>query len=282
VTATREPVHKAIEVLKWMADHPDGHWGLRQIARDTGITPPTVHRILQLFEARNLVSRDTDGNYTGGLELHHVGRGLASAVSFVTIARPLMAALAEECHETVLLGSYDYRLRQMRFIDMIEATYPLRYVVELQQPMPIHAGATGLAILAFLDVEERQSIYRDGLPRLTDMTLSDVGRIEEEIALIRDRGFVCTHGQRIDGAVGLASPVFDAVGKVIGDVCVTIPAPRFAEEQQRYFERIIRRTAAELTNHLEKAGLRANSTETSGQQGVADDEGTSGIGRRSA
>jgi DNA-binding IclR family transcriptional regulator len=47
------------------------------------------------------------------------------------------------------------------------------------------------------------------------------------MARVRERGYALTHGQRIQGAVGLAVPIFSSRGAVIGDVCLTIPEQRY-------------------------------------------------------
>lgn len=255
----REPVARAIDVLVWMADHPTDAWSVRQVAREMDAFPSTIHRIFQLFESRNLVSRTSEGRYSPGLELFRISQVFSRRLSPVPIARPHLERLAETCGETVLLAAFGAKRGQMMFIDMIQAPHPLRWVVELNQWMAVHSGATGLAMLAFLPEAERTALYRGQLDRFTDRTLTEPDDIERETERIREQGYACSRGQRIMGAVGLAAPIFDAAGAVFGDVCITIPEGRFDERLEPGLGRLLVSAAAEITSDLRAAGFLRDS-----------------------
>jgi DNA-binding IclR family transcriptional regulator len=144
----------------------------------------------------------------------------------------------------------------MVFLDMVQAVHPLQYVVELNSWMPVHAGATGLAILAFLPEAERERIYQRGLDRLTGATLVTRAALEGVVATIRERGHVCSRGQRTAGAVGIAAPIYDSVGDVYGDVTITIPEQRFDERLEGVLATALRRTTAAVSDELRRAGCR--------------------------
>jgi IclR family transcriptional regulator, acetate operon repressor len=227
VTTSREPVGRALDVLAWMADHHSEPLGVRQIARDLDTSPSTIHRILTTFQDRHLVARGDNGEYVAGLELYRICAVIAGEMSLARIAHSRLQQLTSESRETTLFGTYDSSRGQMMFIDRVEALHPLRYVVDLHQWLPVHAGATGLAILAFLPEEERQRIYAAGLDALTPGTLVSVPDLEKELAEIRRRGYAWSMNQRVQGAVGFAAPVFDSTGAVCGDMCITLPEQRF-------------------------------------------------------
>jgi IclR family acetate operon transcriptional repressor len=227
VNAAREPVARALDVLAWIADHRAEPLVVRKIARDLDTSPSTIHRIFGTFHERHLIARDENGDYITGLELYRICALIASELSLARIAHAHLQELSRECSETTLFGTYDADRRQMMFIDRVEAPHPLRYVVDLHRWMPVHAGATGLAILAFLPPEERQLIYKAGLEALTPDTLVSEPDLEAELERIRRRGYAHSISQRVQGAVGFAVPVFDSTGLVCGDICVTLPVQRF-------------------------------------------------------
>lgn len=251
----REPVARAIDVLIWLADHPTDAWSVRQVAREMNAFPSTIHRIFQLFESRNIVSRNSEGRYTAGLELFRISQVFSRRLSPVRVARPHLERLAESSGETVLLGAYSARRGQMMVIDMIQAPHPLRWVVELNQWVAVHSGATGLAILAFLPEAERRALYDRELDQFTDRTLTGVEDIEREARRIREQGYACSRGQRVAGAVGIAAPLFDAAGAVFGDVCITIPDARFDERDEHSFGSALIASAADITSDLRSAGF---------------------------
>src|ERR1700732_4843067 len=88
----REPAARAIDVLIWLADHAGDNtgdsWGVRQVAREMNTSPSTIYRIFQVFESRDLVTKNEDGRYTPGLELFRVCRVFSQRLSPVRIAKP--------------------------------------------------------------------------------------------------------------------------------------------------------------------------------------------------
>ena len=251
----REPVGRAIDVLIWLANHPTDTWSVRQVAREMDAFPSTIHRIFQLFESRNLVSRTSEGRYAPGLELFRISQVFSQRLSPVPIARPHLERLAADSGETVLLAAYSARRGQMMFVDMITSAHSLRWVVDLNQWIAVHSGATGLAMVAFLPEAERRALYAGELQAFTGETLTSPDDIEKESARIREQGYACSRGQRIVGAVGIAAPIFDAAGAVWGDVCITIPDARFDEQQQAALGAALKGSAAEITSDLRAAGF---------------------------
>jgi IclR family transcriptional regulator, acetate operon repressor len=251
----REPAARAIDVLVWLADHTADTWGVREVARAMNTSPSTIYRIFQVFESRDLVTKNEDGRYTPGLELFRICQVFSQRLSPVKIAKPHLEKLALACGETVLLAAYGARRGQMIVIDIIDAPHPLRWVVSVNQWRVVHSGATGLAILAFLPEAERRAIYGRGLDRFTDQTLVTADDLEAEAARIRARGYAYSRGQRSRGAVGLGAPIYDAAGDVFGDVCVTIPEGRFDPDQEPKMGGLLVSAAADISADLHGAGF---------------------------
>jgi DNA-binding IclR family transcriptional regulator len=94
--------------------------------------------------------------------------------------------------------------------------------VQLNQWLPIHWGASGLAILAFLPENEQRAIVDGGLlTAQTERTITDPPTLHRELKKVRKRGYACSIGQRILGAVGISAPIWNSSGDVLGDVMLT-------------------------------------------------------------
>jgi IclR family transcriptional regulator, acetate operon repressor len=252
-STARDPVGRALDLLNWLAENGSGGpFGVREIARAMGTSPTTVHRLLQTFEERSLVRRDGSGNYYGGLELIRLGR-LAAGFSVGATARPLLEQLAAEVDETSMLGIYDPRRGELMVIDCVQTSHPLRYVVQLNTWRPLYAGAAGLGVLAFLDPPERARLLQArALHPITESTLTTAEDVETFCARVRERGYALTRGQRTEGAVGIAAPIRDSDGQVLGDMCLTVPDNRFrAADERKYAKALV--SAADRTSALSTA-----------------------------
>ena len=256
VTGAREPVDRALDVLVWLADHPGPSWSVRHVARELDTSPATIHRIFGLLERRNLLARDGSGRYSPGLELYRICQALAMQVSPTKLARADLEALAAQCGEAVLLAAYDAHRSEMMFLDMVQADHPLRYVIDLGRWIPLHAGATGLAILAYLPPSDRRRVYARGTPPVTSDTLTCPEAIETRLEAVRAAGYSITRGERTPGAVGIAAPIFDGAGDVYGDVCITIPTSRYDDSLEQNLVASLRQTCEAITRTFFESGFR--------------------------
>jgi DNA-binding IclR family transcriptional regulator len=130
----------------------------------------------------------------------------------------------------------------------IDALNPLRYSVDLFQPMSIMWGATGRSVLAFLPESVVAELIEEAEPSpATGAPLPPAPKMMAELAQIRDRGYAITHGQKITDAVGIAAPVFAAGCQPVGSLCVTIPKYRFQPKMEPKIASVLVREADNLS-----------------------------------
>ncbi|MEP9380750.1 IclR family transcriptional regulator [Nocardioides sp. KR10-350] len=230
-TGPRDPVEKAFEALRWMLDSPEGSWGVREIARGLGRPPSTVHRTLASLEEQGLVVGDSEtGRYSLGLEMFRLAAKISSHFSLRRLAIPTLEQLQGRFNETAFLGLLDPKGKQMMMAALVETTRPLRYVVDANEWRPLYLGASGLAILAFLDADDREQVLKDlDDPTVIGGKLVPIASVRQTIEEVRAQGFARTVGQRVPDALGVAAPVFRPRGTVIGSIGLTLPSSRYDE-----------------------------------------------------
>jgi len=113
------------------------------------------------------------------------------------------------------------------FIDMIESEQLIRYTVNVGQRSALHATANGKAILAFLPVIQRDEILRAlPLKRYTDRTITSLPTLRASLDEIRAAGVCVSVDEIVRGASGIAAPVYDRDGRVVGACAVGGPTER--------------------------------------------------------
>jgi IclR family acetate operon transcriptional repressor len=204
-------------------------WGVREVAARLGVSPSSAHRLLNLLQREGWIEADgASGRYRASLEFFRSAWRVAAAFPLHRAALPVMQSLVAACNETAFLGVYEPTRMEMMFLTSVESAHPLRYVVAIQEWLPVHVGASGLAIMAFLSAAERRAIVeRTRLAPVTARSVTAPDALERELETVRRRGYACSHGQRIPGAVGMAAPVWGPAGRVVGDLVLTIPEQRF-------------------------------------------------------
>lgn len=260
-------VARVVELIRCFAEGPP-EWSLGEIADRVDLPRSTTHRLLQLLRAQGFVEIDEENRrYTTGRELYRVAALLAASMPLVQLAMPILRGVVDECDETALLGLYQRDRHAMIFAAKVESTKPVRYVIDVNVPQTPLYGATGRAIIAFLDDEElERAIAANASVPGGDQRRLDRRALREELEEIRRNGYAVSSGQRIPTAVGIAAPFFFADGSVAGDIGVTIPEFRFETRKRSSLIALVRAAAARMSDSL---GYNPSATRASSSRGSA-------------
>ncbi len=249
---SRDPLAKGLRLLRFIMQQPAATVSVRDAAAALSMPPSSVHRLLAILAEERLLRQDPRSQrYSLSLDVYRLAHIVAAHTPLRAIALRHMRALVDACDEAAYFSLYDSARRQMISIASVESSHALRYVVETDRWKPVHAGASGLAIMAFLPAGERAAIIAaTGLPALTPRSITDPAALEAALARVRALGHARTIGQRIPGAVGIAVPVFGPDGAVIGDVGLTIPEQRFDHASEPALAARLAACAAEIMREI--------------------------------
>ncbi|MPZ52078.1 MAG: hypothetical protein GEU79_04975 [Acidimicrobiia bacterium] len=137
------------------------------------------------------------------------------------------------------------------FTHEIQSSKPLRFVIELGRPVPIHAGAAGRAILAGLPPEEAEELLGgEPLQVITPNTISDPGELLRLADEDRKRGFAVSIEERVPGGASAAAPFFDRGGRCVGSIVFTIPLARLEMDSIDQIGVAVSESAVKLTEQL--------------------------------
>lgn len=238
---------KVVSILEFFAEH-GVEWRIRELAEQLGMSRSTVHRICQMLVAEDMLTFDAETEqYSWGPSLTRISLAVARSVDVSGFIHGVIEDLVAELDETVARTLYDPARRQLVFVDVVECRQPVRYHIETGVAMPVHAGASGKAVLAFLPDAVVDDILDAGLDALTDRTVTDTAAMRRDLDRIRRDGHAVSHGERTIEAVGIACPTFDAHGAVTGSVIVTIPEYRFDADRQTHIVARLTAAAAAIT-----------------------------------
>jgi len=115
------------------------------------------------------------------------------------------------------------------------------------QRVHLHNTAAGKAILAHLPADRVDEILdQHGLPATTDNTITDRGRLLEELREIRDEAVALDHEERVEGLRSIAVPLLNRRDLPRGAVGITSPASRTRGDRfrEKYLQQL--RSAASV------------------------------------
>lgn len=238
------PVLKVLAILRFLAE--EGRpMGVQEIASTTGLNVSTTHRLLQLLVHDAMASYDHRTRAYGiGTDYVRLATSVLGSGSLVGRIRTLVAELAVSLDETCAFFLYEPAHDTKVLAAVEHGTTPLGYAFEIGSRDGLHAGASGKAILAYLQDAEIDRILAAPLPKLTEYTIVDPAELRLQVASIRRQGYATSDGERVPGAgLGAAAPVFGSGGAVIGCIVVTIPAFRWTADRLPRVARKVMETA---------------------------------------
>ena len=152
------------------------------------------------------------------------------------------------------------------YADKVESEQIIRYSSGVGDRRPLHATASGKAILAFLPAPRRAEILGSlELVRYTERTIATLPALRASLEDVRRTGVCINVEEIVRGACGIAAPIFDHRETVLGACAIGGPTDRvrprlreLAAEVKATAETISRRLGwrAEETDHAEADHFR--------------------------
>lgn len=190
-------------------DHPVT---LADMAADSDVPRPTLHRWLNALAASGLLQRSPDGRR---YEIAQRASQLAFAILANQpgaarrhdILRKVVETVGESCNLTILNG------QAVTYIDRVETMWPLRIMFQRGSRVPAHCSASGKLFLALMAPAKREAILR-GLT-FEAFTENTLGReaLLAEVATIRKARYALDREEYLAGLVCLAVPVMQKIGR---------------------------------------------------------------------
>ena len=260
VRMSRERVQVIERATDILAILTEGSATLTEIASRTGLSKGTTFRILSSLGYGDRVLKDPLTNrYVLGPGTWRLAQVASDALgSAALIARPELTAIWQATAETVTLNM---RMGLERVcIAELRSPHPLLHTAGVGSRIPLHVGASGKVILAFTDDEQRERLLGClTYESITSATISDRQQLAEELALVRERGWATSIGERIPGAAGVSVPVLGESGLVLS-LSLLGPAERLTEERRSGIVGLLLETARSIEAREKAASVRESTT----------------------
>jgi len=193
----------------------------KEITDSLRMPPATAYRILNALVGDEYLVRTSD---LRGFALGHAISGLVTAATPPTVPTAARTVIEEfRRGNRFAVHLFMFRSASLRVADE-DPDYPLHSSFEmLRYP---HTSAAGKLMLAELG-DAASALPGGQLVKLTEHTITDSGRLEEQLAEIRRTGQASEINELEAGSASLALPVRLPGGPVGAALCLTGPAERF-------------------------------------------------------
>jgi len=233
-TSQVKTINRLVGVLDCFTQE-DSAWSLAELASRLDIPKSTLHRFLVGLETNGILRRDAyDRKWRLGYRLFIWGSLAAESNGLRHIARPILHDLTGQSGETTLLTVYHNR--EVICTEKVETSHHVRLSLEIGARRPSHAGASSKALMAYLPEAEVDAIIREkGLPKLCTNTITDPEKLRAALAEVRAQGYALSLEETDLGAWGVAAPIQDWRGEVVGAVGIAGPTTRYDAERVKEY-----------------------------------------------
>jgi len=224
---------------------------LGEICKMTGIEKSTASRILSTLEEYGCLEKEDQrrGLYRIGYRIHFWSTCYDKQDNLLKLAHPVMKHMRDECGEGISL----YTIEGYRRIGIagIESIHEISRVLPLGQYLPMHAGASGRVLLAFLPVEKKDNILKHlKMEQYTPNTVCTREKLEESLAAIQEKGYGISLGEREEGAFSITAPIKDGSGFAIASLTISGPIFRLSKTLTKKYIQLVTKAALDISKRL--------------------------------
>ena len=228
-----------------------------EIADRLRLPRSSAYRYVSALKTHGLVEQAPDG---AGYRLGGRILELAATMSrkpLREVALPHLERITRETGETAILCGLREQVGVC--LEKVDGTHALRVSHEFGDTYPLHAGATGKAIMAYLDPDVQAKVIDEvGLAKFTETTITGVKRLQEELERTRKAGYSESPGEAIVGTHGIAAPIFSTSGRIMASIGVSAPQHRVKGKNRERLISLLVEAGEAITKELNPQQARGN------------------------
>lgn len=214
--------------------------GITEIARELGMYTSKVHRVASTLETFGILERNpVTRKYRIGLRLFEMGTLYPINLSIRRIVRPhaleLAKALDTNLHLGIMSKSIPY---SVVIIDRVINVQSHSTIQRISFNIPLHSSSLGKVLLAFSERGFIELVLRDiELQKFTSSTITDRSRLEEELRLVRERGYATDREETHSNLYCVAAPIRDHSG-IVAAISISDHRQKIEKRQDEIIARI--------------------------------------------
>ena len=200
---------------------------LSELAKKIQLPVTTTLRLANTLEKLNILNRQEDRSYTLGNKVYLLGSIAKANFRPQQIIYPHMKYIRDKTKEAVSL--YGVEQEERVCYEHVESLLTMRCVMRVGDRAPLWAGAGGKVLLAFLG-EDAIKREIEKAHKITETTIYSPEALRKNLGEIRIHGYALSWGEREEGILSIAVPIFNRRGDILFAFSLAGPATRFTEE----------------------------------------------------
>ncbi|MCA2011938.1 IclR family transcriptional regulator [Cereibacter sphaeroides] len=246
-----QSIDRALALLSLVAGQGGTEVPMPVLTKETGLSRPTIRRIMLALIRAGYVEQAPGGGYFPGPECLVLGAMASRRHNLLDLSMDGVIALAAESGDSAFVsvrsGSHSVCLHRE------EGDFPIRtHVLQPGARHPLGVGAGAMAMLAALPDEDVDFVLaqtREEIER--KYPLFDDAFLRTELAATRERGWTVNPGMYVANSWAIGLPILGPGGTVLGSLSIAAIDSRMTPERQPELARMLRREVARIETRLQ-------------------------------
>jgi DNA-binding IclR family transcriptional regulator len=252
-----QTLDRAFALLRAIAAAGEAGATLAQLCAQLGGSPSTTYRVLQALRQQGFVRPGREhGRHLLGYQLFALGAQAGNPGGLRDRARPLLLRLAERFGDSFFLLVPDSYA--VLCLEMQGGQQPVRsYSEAVGGRIPMGVGQGSQVLLAHMSRRACRDVLRHNAATLRLDYGLDAELIAATLPSVRRLGYACgLPDRRLPGYTGLAVPIVDSDGQVLGALSCALSRPRMTTARRQALAQTMREEAARMARAT--AGVGGN------------------------
>lgn len=225
--------------------------GVGELSRATGLPKSSVQRALRTLADAGWIEATEDPLTRWGLteKIRAIGHRAGDELSLHQAALPHLHWLRDQTQETIHFGM-SVRDRSMLVIDRVDSERSVRTFMAVGTAIPLHACASGKAVLAGWEERRLDRYIEAGLEHITSTTITSASDLRRILHEVREKGYAANFAENRDSvfAIGAAGTV--QIDGAAAAISISMPDTRYAAERVAEWGELARETSARIDASL--------------------------------
>lgn len=245
-TKTIASVEKAVLILEAIAESDSG-LSVTEISEKLHSSPSAAYHLINTLRQCEMLQQDEQTKkYSLGIGIFRLYAFAQRQNTLASIAQPYLDELSQTCGETSNL--LVLQNLQSIYVAQSESNHIIKMFTQIGARVPYYCTGGGKVILAYMPEATQKFYLRETrfIP-FTPNTIINAKELSEELAAIRVRGYGFDSGEREEGVICIAAPVFNATGLPIAAVSISGPDYRFNQKERKILSQRVVSTSQQIS-----------------------------------
>ena len=222
---------------------------LSEIAKATGMSKSTVHRLLGSMCVRRYVEKNGEGLYSIGYKLIETVSFHINQLELLTEAKPFLGNIMRDLDLTAHLGILDGC--DVIYLEKMDIYPNTRLYTQVGYRSPAFCSSIGKCLLACLSGDELEdTLYHCDFKKYTPNTITDIREFRRYLKVIRRQGWAMDNEEYQIGHRCVGAPVFDYRGSPVAAISASGSISQLSDDKLDLVIQEVKQAAENLSRRM--------------------------------